>query len=381
MRIGIDARYLRHGVGRYTEELLTHLAELDSTHCYCVFTSRESEVTLLKHLWGNRFREIRGRGSLYSPWGQMWMPYQIARRGLHLFHATSYPSPLIRMCPLVVTIHDQAPRIDRRRLPFTSGLRGFMARNYYDTMNAYAVRYARHIITVSKQAKEDILRYHPRLPPDRISVIYHGVSNSFMPVGPSEQARVRVRHGLPRDYFLYVGTVNPGKNLVRVLEVFCALQATAGWKYKLVAVARADERYSDFYQFWAKFPGKAGVHLLDYVAKPDLAGLYSGAHAVIFPSLHESFGFPVLEAFACGTPVITSNTSALPEIAGGAALLVDPQSVEDIITACRRLGTDSTLRQALIEKGFQRAQEFSWRTCAQRTLAVYEGVLSGRTKS
>jgi len=379
MRIGIDARFLMHGVGRYAEELLAHLAGFGGTHNYYVFTSRSyPKASPLNHLWGNHFHEIPGWGSLYSPSGQIRIPYHVARRGLQLFHATSFPSPLIRVCPLVVTIHDQAPLIDRRRLPYQSGLRGFMARAYYDAMNAYAVRYARHIITVSQQAKRDILHFHPHLPPEKISVIYHGISASFKPADIAEQARVRACHGLPSDYFLYVGTVSPGKNLIRVLTAFDALRKTPGWKHKLVAVARTDPRYQDFYRFWESYPGRADVHLLDYVEKPDLPGLYAWAHALVFPSLHESFGFPVLEAFACGTPVITSNTSALPEIAGDAALLVNPHSVEDIVAACRRLATDAVLRHTLIEKGFLRARSFSWNACVQQTLDVYEGVLSGR---
>jgi glycosyltransferase involved in cell wall biosynthesis len=381
MRIGIDARFLMHGVGRYVEELLAHLTEVDREHTYSVFTSRAyPEAPSLEHLWGSRFQEIRGRGSLYSPSAQFRIPYHVARRGLQLFHATSFPSPLIRCCPLVVTIHDQAPRLDHHRLPYHSGLRGLMARTYYNAMNAYAMRYARHIITVSQQAKQDILHFHPNLPPEKISVIYHGVSTHFKPAEAIEQTRVRARHGLPHDYFLYVGTVNPGKNLIRVLEAFDMLQKTPGWRHKLVAVARTDTRYRDFYRFWESFPGKAGVRLLDYAEKADLPGLYTGACALVFPSQHESFGLPVLEAFACGTPVITSSTSGLCEIAGEAALLVNPHSVEEIVAACRRLATDMSLRQALIEKGLRRVLNFSWRTCAQQTLDVYEGVLSGRLR-
>lgn len=381
MRIGIDARFLMHGVGRYAEELLTHLAGLDGPHDYCVFTSRSyPQAPSMGHLWGKRFIEIPGRGSLYSPSGQVRIPYHVARRGMQLFHATSFPSPLIRMCPLVVTIHDQAPRLDRQRLPFQTGLRGFMARTYYDVMNAYAMRYARHIITVSQQARQDILRFHPRLPPEKISVIYHGVSTDFKPAAITEQARVRASLELPPDYYLYVGTVNPGKNLIRVLEAFDTLRKAPGWKHKLVAVARRDTRYRDFYRFWEAFPGKDVVHLLDHVAKPDLPGLYSAAHALVFPALHESFGFPLLEAFSCGTPAITSNSSGLAEIAGNAALLVDPRSAEEIAAACRRLAADEPFRQAVIEKGFLRAHDFSWRRCAEQTLQVYEGVLGGRLK-
>lgn len=378
--IGIDARFLLHGVGRYVEELLTHLAQAGCAHAYHVFTRRRRhEPPSLPQLWGERFHEIRGRGSLYGPGGQLSIPYHSARRRLELFHATSFPSPLVRFCPLVVTIHDQAPRIDRGRLPFRTGARGLLARTYYDLMNAYAVRYARHIITVSQQARQDILRFHPELPPERISVIYHGISDCFRPAEPAEQARVRARHGLPDTaYFLYVGTVNPGKNLVRVLAAFDLLRREAGWTHKLVVVARRDPRYHEFYRFWERYPGRDAVVLLDYVEKADLPGLYSGACALVFPSQHESFGFPVLEAFACGTPVITSNVSGMPEIAGEAATLVDPYSVEEIADACRRLARDESLRQALIDKGKRRAQDFSWSRCVQQTLAVYEGVLSGR---
>lgn len=379
MKIGIDARFLRHGVGRYVEELLGHLAQSTGVHQYYVFTRRRSgEAPPLPHLWSDRFREIAGRGSLYGIEGQLRIPYSTARYGLDLFHATSFPSPLVRLCPLVVTIHDQAPRMDRRRLPFRAGVRGLLARGYYDAMNAYAVKYARHIITVSEQAKRDILRFHPRLSPDKITVIHHGVSAGFTAAEPAEQARVRARHGLPPSYFLYIGTVNPGKNLVRVLEAFDVLRHTPNWTHKLVAVAHRDPRYEDFYRYWDRYRGRDAVCLLDYVEKEDLAGLYSGARALLFPSENESFGFPVLEAFACGTPVITSNVSALPEIAGSAALLVDPYCVEDIVEACRRLASDDNLHQELIRKGHVRAREFSWAKCVDQTLAVYDGVLSGR---
>lgn len=378
-KIGIDARFLLHGVGRYVEELLASLQRCESAHAFHVFTRRSGREPIpLPQLWGDRFREIHARGSLYGPAGQLRVPYHMVRRGLQLFHATSFPSPLIRFCPLVVTIHDQAPRLDRRRLPFQTGVRGLLARTYYDSMNAYATRYARHIITVSQQARQDILRFHPHLPAEKISVIYHGISDGFRPAEPGEQARVRSRHGLPPMYFLYLGTVNPGKNLVRVLEAFNVLRQEPGWNHKLVAVARRDPRYDEFYRFWERYPGRDAVVLLDYVEKIDLPGLYSGAQALVFPSQHESFGFPVLEAFACGTPVITSNISALPEIAGGAALLVDPYSVQSIADACRTLARNEGLRRELVDKGMRRARDFSWIRCAEQTLAVYEGVLSGR---
>lgn len=377
MRIGIDARFLVHGIGRYTVELLRQLATVDHESTYYVFTGEDERhrVDPFADLWSDRVRRVHLSGSLHSPSAQVSIPRAVLRHQIDLWHATSFPSPLWRACPFVVTIHDQAPRVDPRRLPYSRGLRGRIAPRYYRLMNAYAVRYARRVITVSEAARRDILQFHPRTPPDKITVIYHGVGTPFGPVPDAERRRVSAALALAHPYFLYVGTVNPGKNLVRVLEAFDTLCRQPGWSHDLVAVARTDTRYGDFYRYWDGYGSRDRVRLLDYVETPDLPGLYAGATALVFPSLHESFGFPLLEAFACGTPVVTSDTSALPEIAGDAALLVDPRAVSAIVEACRRLAGDPVLRSTLIERGFRRMEAFSWRRCAEETLRVYRRVL------
>lgn len=373
MRIGIDARFLIHGIGRYTTELLRQLTTVDPESTYFAFTGEDDRhgADRLDDLWSDRMREVRVPGSLYSPAGQLAIPRAIRACGIDLWHATSYTTPLLCPCPIVVTIHDQAPRADRRRLPYRRGPRGLAYRFYYDAMNALAIRRARRIITVSEAARGDILRYHPRTPPESIRVIHHGVGAPFGPVAAGERQRVAAAFGLTRPYFLYVGTVNPGKNLVRVLDAFQTLCQEPGWEPDLVAVARTDRRYGEFYRHWDAYGARDRVRLLDYVSTPDLPGLYAGATALVFPALHESFGFPLLEAFACGTPVITATTGALPEVAGDAALLVDPRDTAAIAEACRRVATDGTLRSALIAKGFRRIEAFSWRRCAEETVAEY----------
>lgn len=377
MRIGIDARFLVHGVGRYTVELVRQLATVDRESTYYVFTGEDERhgTDPFADLWSDRVQQVRLSGSLHSPSAQVSIPRAARRHRVDLWHATSFPSPVWRVCPFVVTIHDQAPRLDPRRLPYQRGLRGRIAPLYYRLMNAYAVRYARRVITVSEAGRRDILRFHPRTPLEKITVIYHGVGAPFGPVPDADRQRACAAFALAYPYFLYVGTVNPGKNLVRVLEAFDMLRRQPGWSHHLVAVARTDARYRDFYRYWDSYGSRDWVRLLDYVEAPELPGLYAGATALVFPSLHESFGFPLLEAFACGTPVITSDTSALPEIAGDAALLVDPRSVTDIAEACHRLAGDPVLRSRLIARGVRRAEAFSWRRCAEETLRVYRRVL------
>ena len=269
-----------------------------------------------------------------------------------------------------------------RRRPFQTGLRGLLARSYYDVMNAYAVRYARHIITVSEQAKRDILRFHPHLPPAKVSGDLPRRQRRFQTGDPCGTGQGAGATRSAAQLFSWTSARStPARISCGYWVGFHVLRITSG------VDTRTGRRC-------APRSTVCGVlSLLGALSRPRCRSAcsttsrrrisrawYSGARALVLPSEHESFGFPVLEAFVCGTPVITSNTSALPEIAGEAALLVDPHSVEEIADACRRLSNDDALRQELIEKGLRRARDFSWRRCAEQTLAVYEGVFSGRLR-
>ena len=201
---------------------------------------------------------------------------------------------------------------------------------------------------------------------EKITVVYPGRDEPLARVDP---APVRARYGLAPDYLLHVGTLQPRKNLARLMEAAASLRARwpelqlvlagqPGWQAgPILAQARA---HSD------------SVRLLDYVPDDDLPGLYSGARAFVFPSLYEGFGFPVLEAMACGTPVVCSNTSSLPEVAGEAALLMDPEDTAALAGAIGRLLEDTALRENLIARGLEQARKFSWERAAQETLAVLD---------
>jgi len=221
-----------------------------------------------------------------------------------------------------------------------------------------------HIIADSHSTKNDLIKEYS-LSPDRITVIYPGLNDSLAPANKKEIEHVKRKHHLKSPYVLCLGTKEPRKNLVRAVEAFEIFRHAKGHeKYSLVISGRHG---------WGKdvTSNLESVNNLEYVEEDDLSGLYSGAEAFLYPSLYEGFGFPVLEAMACGTPVVTSNVSSLPEIAGDAAVLINPQSVRSIV---KGLETALNNRQTLIHKGLLQAKLFTWEKTARETIKVYEKI-------
>jgi glycosyltransferase involved in cell wall biosynthesis len=198
------------------------------------------------------------------------------------------------------------------------------------------------------------------------------VGEDFQPIEPALARRTLAdNYGIVEPYALFVGQLKARKNIARILEAFARFRLESRSELRLVLAGRRDWSSAGMDEVIDRWKLRGQVIELGHLAHPDLAVLYSGARMLVFPSLWEGFGIPVIEAMACGTPVITSNNSCLPEIAGDAALLVDPYSVEAIAEAIYRLDTDAALRQTLREKGLQRARAFSWRRTAEQTLAAY----------
>jgi glycosyltransferase involved in cell wall biosynthesis len=238
-------------------------------------------------------------------------------------------------------------------------------------MNWYAIRFSAHVITVSRQAKDEILRFHPEVSADKITVVYNAPGDQFRRSDDVEIESVRRRYGLPVDYLLFVGTFNPRKNLLGAMKAMLECRKHSDWRHRLVVAAKADERYPEIIRFIRENALEGAVQLLGYVDRMDLPALYSGATALLFPSLHESYGIPLVEAFACGTPVIASNTTALPEVGADAALYVSPTDTRDLAQAILRVIADADLRQRLSSAGYRRARQFSWDRAADQVLEVY----------
>jgi glycosyltransferase involved in cell wall biosynthesis len=282
-----------------------------------------------------------------------------------------YTAPPFCPAPIIATIHDLA----FEHLPETFTRRGQMQLRLTVRRTA---RRAGRIITVSEFSRQDIIRtYH--LPPDKIAVTYNGVGDRFTPhpASSSEAADIRRRFGIERDYLLAVGSLQPRKNLARLVRAYARLRAErANFTHQLVIAGRklwlAEEVFTEIErQCCAR-----DVIVTDYVADEELPALYRGAAALVYPSLFEGFGLPPLEAMACGTPVVTSNTSSLPEIVGEAALMVDPTDEAALTRGMLEVISDERLRARLREAGCERARRFTWRAAAEKTLGIYKEVLS-----
>lgn len=231
------------------------------------------------------------------------------------------------------------------------------------------------LIAVSEATRTDAVRIL-KLPPEKIRVIHHGIADNFFQVTSVDADRVRARYGLARPYLLFVGTIEPRKNIDHLLNAYQELPSDLRQEFDLVLAGPPGWAAS---QTMARLRQPSpGIRYLGYVGEVDLPGLFAGSIGFVYPSLYEGFGFPVAQAMAAGTPVITSAVSALPEIAGSAALLIDPRSATDLCEAMRHLLTSPSRRAQMIEMGRSNARRFSWSECARQSVRLFEDVASGR---
>jgi glycosyltransferase involved in cell wall biosynthesis len=360
--IGIDASRTvvarRTGTERYALEITRALIDAAPDDRFVLYFNQPPPPGLLP-----RSEQVRWR---LIPAPRLWtvgrLSLELARRPPDVLFVPAHSLPPVVPCASVATVHDlgylhfpdEHPRLIRwlRRLA-----------------NRWSASRATRVVAISGATRDDLVRFES-VSPARITVVHHGCGPSFRPVRDADQiAAVRRRHRLSAPYFLFVGTLQPRKNLARLLAAFdrlaedhpgilLALVGARGWQPGRLRAALDGVRARD------------RVRLLGYVNDADLPLLVSDALALAFPSLYEGFGLPALEAMACATPVLTSNTSSLPEVVGDAGLLVDPLDVDAIAGALRRLADDEKLRAELGERGAARAASFTWQRAATETLAV-----------
>jgi glycosyltransferase involved in cell wall biosynthesis len=230
------------------------------------------------------------------------------------------------------------------------------------------------LIAISEHSRQDALRIL-RLAPEKVTVVYPGVIDSFFEASPEDAARARARYGLARPYALFVGTIEPRKNVGVTLDAWAGLPGEVRREFDLIVAGSPGWRAGDVLRRLES--GEGGVRYLGYVPEPDLPGLTAGAEVFVYPSLYEGFGFPVAQAMAAGAPVVTSNVSSLPEIAGEAARLVDPSSAGDLREAIRDLLLSPSRRDELSRLGRARSQRFRWSVCAQESLRFFDRVVGG----
>lgn len=374
MRIGIDATALplqRTGVATYVFGLLGGLAAVDSDNTYVVFAKpvHIAQFGISRPNFTLVPVDLPARG-LRLAWEQVGLPRDVRRRGLDVLHSPHYTMPLRHTTRAVVTFCDMTFLLHPE-------LHQALKRVYFPAMMRWSARKADRLVTISESTRDDLVRlWH--LDPGRVTAVPLAAGAEFEPPAPERITEACGRYGLePDSYILYVGVLEPRKNVDRLVAAFgrvaerlpgldLVIAGKRGWMYDQVFAQVEALGLSHR----VRFPG--------YVAKEDLPGLYGGARVFAYPSRYEGFGLPVLEAMRCGAPVVTTNVSSMPEVAGDAAVLVDPDDVAGLAEALLRVATDPALARDLARRGRERAGRFSWERCARETLEVYEQVVAGR---
>jgi glycosyltransferase involved in cell wall biosynthesis len=363
------------GVTRYISELVRALPRVDGSHRYSLLINRRVPESLLPTAHGagscverrvTRFPIVGTQSRIL--WEQAVQPLEVAFRGFDVIHHTDRSMPWLPTgIPSVCTIHD----ISYTSFPETY-TRGKVVYNEI-TARIAAVR-ADRIITASENTKREIMRYL-RVPQDKIRVVYDAADVMFQPIVSTEDLEAtRQRFGLPHNIILYVGSLNPRKNVVTLVRGYAELKRISDLPHKLVLAGPSDWKSDPLFRTIQQLGLESEIALLGQVTDLELAHLYNLADLFVFPSLHEGFGLPPLEAMACGTPVVCADSGSLPEIVGNAALVVEPTDVEGLTRAMERVLTDPKLASRLGGMGLERARMFSWEQTARETLAVYEEI-------
>jgi glycosyltransferase involved in cell wall biosynthesis len=367
MRIAINCRSIltrkRTGVGRYTWQLIEHLKKIDEDNAYSLYAPR-------KLFDPKRTTPWIARGNFKLKPDYFKAGSQKILGPIDLYHAPSPENLSITGCKIVVTVHD---------LIYKTFPQGHTASTVETSERQFReiVRRADKIICCSKSTRRD-LHEHFKFDESRSCVIYEGVDRSVFyrmkkDIFYGGKWFLRSK-GITEPYLLFVGTIEPRKNLVNLLEAFALLRRQGKFSGQLVVVGMKGWMSDGLKEFVSKLRVGRSVKFLGFVSDDELRLLYNKAEVFVFPSFYEGFGFPIVEAMSCGAPVVTSNTSSCAEVAGDAALTVSPRNPEEISGAIARIIGDPSLRHSLIERGLARSEDFSFLKMAQETLNVYQDV-------
>ena len=367
MIIGVDASRVtvarRTGTEAYSLAITRALLNLDSPHEWRLYFRDEpppNHLTRWRELPDHRVTNVIIHQRRL--WTHLGLSNELRRSRPNRLFIPAHVLPIYHPCPSVITVHDLGYLHFPDAHPPGQRL-------YLDWSTRFSARFASALIADSEATKRDLIS-HYNIPPEKIAVVYPGYDDSLRPVRhPSRRSPVLENYNLTQNYILHIGTIQPRKNLERLIEAWDPTQIA------LVLAGRRGWLADSIYE-----KGKAkGAMFLDYVADDDLAALYSSATAYVAPSLYEGFGFTVLEAMACGTPVICSDGGSLPEVAGQAALVVPARNTQSLAEAIRRVVNDSDLRRTMTMNGFRNLGRFSWRRAAEQTLKVIEESGKGST--
>ncbi|MBC8436061.1 MAG: glycosyltransferase family 4 protein [Bacteroidetes bacterium] len=376
MRVAIEGQRLfrpkKHGMDFVALELVKNIQLLDLKNEYFVFVKPDEDVCLQSK--GN-MNIIELGGGPYPIWEQHALPHAVKKYKCDLLHCTSNTAPLYNPAPMVVTLHDifYLENVSLFNKGFSTYQKfGNMYRRY---IVPSIVKKAKRVITVSKSEKNRILHFF-HLKDEQVSVVYNGVSLNFKPVTDREALdEIRARYNLPEKFLFFLGNTDPKKNTKGVLTAFAKYVRETNSQVPIVIADYPQEDLERILQEIHEPDIIQYIHRLDYVKNTDLPGIYTMAAAFLYPSFRESFGIPMLEAMSCGTPVITSNVFAMPEVAGEAAVQVDPTNPYDLARAIHKVLAEPEFSKSLAEKGFAQAKRFSWAKMAEDYMDIYKEII------
>ncbi|MGD0854228.1 MAG: glycosyltransferase family 1 protein [Dehalococcoidia bacterium] len=367
------------GIATYALNLLNSLQTLDGLNRYTVFMLRSQDNSLVT---SDRFKikplprllqslPLVYEWLLWYTWYYTGYSCQLGTMKPDVILSLDFDIPLYKKCPSVCIIYDLTPLLFGDMFP-----RHFRIR--YKWQTKHAVGNARKIITISEDAKKDVITYFG-VDSEKVVVAYPGFdSRLFKPETDKQKIdQLRAKYKLGNPYILFMGILHAKKNILRIIEAFESLKTEFGIKHKLVIAGKRAWQDEIIFDRIQSSPFRSEIVFAGYITDEEAPILMNGADVFVFPSLHEGFGIPPLEAMACGTPVITSNTSSLPEVTGDAALLVNPYDAHEMASALYRVISEPGLRETMIEKGLERVRLFSWQRTARSVLTVLEQAAQG----
>jgi glycosyltransferase involved in cell wall biosynthesis len=365
--LSLSRSYRGAGISWYIVNLLKNLAQVSPDFCYSAFLSdrafQEPSLTLHLSQWPTEHPLVR------ILWEQLVQPLALRQARIDLLHALAFVAPLAAPCPFVVTVYDLS------FLRYPDAFRPFN-RWYLRQFTTHSIRRAKAVIAISESTRQDVINFLGAAP-EGVYTIYCGVEANFQPLSSNEIAAFRAARGLPETFILFLGTLEPRKNVDGLIRAYSSWRQREPHPPPLIIAGGKGWYYHHIFSLIESLNLTNSVHFADYIPQNELCLWYNAASLFVYPSQFEGFGLPVLEAMACGTPVITSTVSSLPEVTGtnGAACLVNPTDTEALTEAMRQVMSNADLRAAMAEQGLARAAEFRWEKTARETVEVYRKVM------
>ena len=372
MRIAVNTRFLLHdkleGVGIVTDEVMKRMVTSHPEDEFDYYFDRKYDKRFVQspNIHPHVYPPVTRLPFLIRLWLNQPVRRNVTKNKADVFFSPDGFIPLGMPVPKVSMFHDVA------YLRYPEYLQPRIRKFYAKWIPRY-LAYTQHIITVSEFSKSELIDGY-KVHPDKISVVYNGITDAYKPLNNVQQDETRNKYTQGRPYFVFLGALHPRKNVLTLVKAFDHFKSYNSSDVQLILAGRDAWHNKDLFETIEKSPFKKEIHLPGYVRTDDAVPLVASASAMIYPSIYEGFGLPVVEAMACGVPVICSNVSSLPEVAGNAALQFDPMDVEQLSQHMRSVITDQPLRGKLIQRGNERSMDFSWDKAAENIYSILKQV-------